>query len=269
MENENWTYFQWNQEAGYPVYVRCDLTQFGAEMLTLLAQMRFTEIEPTKLQEVQQHLDSNPYGRVLSIKQAGQNVAKQIDQVAESDRYGAESIVPKEGYNVYRYRGVGLLVYAFSHMEWELGCFNSFGKAEDRIIYHSIMNRFLSWALAPLGVIGFWGVPVDEGMVVLRQKESRGETVYLDVKKRKLLSLDGVSEMKPRFKILRLDPNLNGRNIKMSSEELLCFLSVQSTYFDYRGLSVPVRQLICTLAVSTEGLVHPQESFKPRTDLSL
>ena len=55
----------------------------------------------------------------------------------------------------------------------------------------------------------------------------------------------------------------------MTNEELLSFMSAHSSYLDYQGLSVPVRQMIQTLAKMTEGLVHPEESFRPRTDLSL
>jgi hypothetical protein len=55
----------------------------------------------------------------------------------------------------------------------------------------------------------------------------------------------------------------------MKNEELLSFLSAHCSYMDYSGLSVPVRQMIQTLARMTEGLIHPEESFRPKTDLSL
>ena len=99
--------------------------------------------------------------------------------------------------------------------------------------------------------------------------ESKGEAVFIDVKALQMLSIDGVKKLRPHFKILRLDSTLHGRNIKMSTEELLSFLSSHCTYLDSSGLSVPVRQVIQTLSKMTEGLVHPEESFRPRTDLSL
>jgi hypothetical protein len=84
-----------------------------------------------------------------------------------------------------------------------------------------------------------------------------------------MISCDGVKKLRPHFKILRLDPSLRGRNIRMTSEELLSFLSSHCSYLDSAGLSIPVRQMIQALSKMTEGLIHPQESFRPRTDLSL
>jgi hypothetical protein len=118
-------------------------------------------------------------------------------------------------------------------------------------------------------LVGFWGVSVDDGMVAQRPIDSRGEVVFIDVVGLRMISFEGVKKLRPHFKILRLDPTLKGRNIKMTSEELLSFLSAHCSYMDTSGLSVPVRQMIQALSKMTEGLLHPQESFRPRTDLSL
>ena len=106
-------------------------------------------------------------------------------------------------------------------------------------------------------------------MVVQRYSESKGEAVFIDVKNERVITQDGVKKLTTRYKMLRLDPTLKNRNIKMTSEELLSFLTSHCTYFDTNGLTVPVRQMIQVVTRSTEGLYHPEESFKPRTDLSL
>ncbi|MBY0412819.1 MAG: hypothetical protein K2Q18_01575, partial [Bdellovibrionales bacterium] len=155
---------------------------------------------------------------------------------------------------------------------WQLGCFSDFGtnkEATIKLAARTVIHRFLSWALAQHGILGLWGVTVDEGMVLQRVTESKGEAVFIDVVGNKILSLDGIKKLGPRFKVLRLDPTLHGRNIRMSKEELVSFISAHASYLDYAGLSVPVRQMIQELTKMTEGLVHPEESFRPRTDLSL
>jgi hypothetical protein len=162
-----------------------------------------------------------------------------------------------------------LMVYSFGVKEWKLGCYKDFGSNQVLLASRMTINRFLTWALIPHGIIGLWGVSVDDGLVAQRASDSKGEVVFFDIKGLRLLAIDGVKKIKPNFKILRLDPTLKGRNIKMSSEELISFLSTHCSYLDSSGLSIPVRQMLQTLSKMTEGLIHPQESFRPRTDLSL
>ena len=206
---------------------------------------------------------------MLHIGEASPIVAKQIQSTMESDRYGSESIIPKEGYRVYRYKDLALMVYSFTAKEWQLGCYRDFGAPTLIIPSRVILNRFLSWALVSQGIVGFWGVGIDDGIVAQRPADSKGEAVFVDVVGFRLLTIDGVKKLRSHFKILRLDPTLKGKNVRMSNEELLSFLSTHCAYLDSAGLSVPVRQLIQALSKMSDGLLHPQESFRPRTDLSL
>ncbi len=259
-------YYQFHKSADLPIFVSCDPAIFDATLLNFLSGMKFDEVEFSCVEE---GLKSNQHARILEIEEATNIVAKRIDEASDTDSYGLERVTPSSGYRVYRYKGVGMLIYSYKHKEWRLGCFNDFGAAENVVAYKSVINRFLSWSLASLGLVGFWGVIVDEGVVVMRQGSSRGEAVFIDIMKRRIFSEDGIKKMRSRFQIMKLDSSLHGRNIKMSGEELLSFLSNHCTYFDYDSLSVPVRQLIQSLAKTVVGVLHPQESFKPRTDLSL
>lgn len=269
METIKWTYFQYFKMFNFPVYVRCDLNNFNPDMTKFLLGLQFSEIEEKEVEAVEEVLRTHPHARLLTIQEASPRVARQIDSVIESDRFGAESIVPKPGYKVYRYKETALMVYSTASQNWEMGCFYDFGSQEIENICRAVMTRYLSWALAPLGLVGFWGVPVDEGAVVMRQWEVGSEAIFFDVRKRLFLSIEGNRRVGPRFKILKLDPTLKNRNIRMTSEELLSFLSLHCSFFDFEGLSTPVRQLIQSLTQQVEGMVHPKESFKPRTDLSL
>lgn len=269
MSESNWTYFQYQKEQDLPVFIRAELSEFDASLSPFLLQMGFSEIDNQESQSLESSLDSRFSGNLLTLRIASPSVSRQINQVAEGDRYGAECITPKEGYKVYRFKSKALLVYSFGVTQWEMGCLSNFGEESSFNDYRCIVNRYLSWALVSEGIVGFWGVPVEEGMVVLRQKESLSEAVFIDVRENRIFSIDGVMPLKQNFTILRLDSVLKDKNVPMSKEELISFLTVNSTFFDYQGLNVPIRQAIQSLAKIAVGVVHPRESFKPRTDLSL
>ena len=244
MSGSKMTYFQYQKEEGLPVFIKVDLADFDLALLNFLIQMRFEELSEMEANELEAQLTPDFTGNILSLSLASPSVARQINQVGESDRYGAECITPKDGYKVYRYKGKALLVYSFGVGFWEMGCHSDFGSEEDSVTCRGIINRYLSWALVSQGIVGFWGVPVEEGLVVLKKGEAQGEAVFVDVRNRKLYSIDGSRKMKRQFSILRLNSAIKNKNVVMSREELLGFLTVNTTFFDYTGLSVPVRQAI-------------------------
>ena len=263
------TYFQYQKDLGLPIYITAELSSFEPSFQEFLTKMKFIKLSDKEEKEALGVIGNNNLARVLNVSEATPVLAKQIQSSMESDRYGAESIIPKQGYRVYRHKDVGLMVYSYAAREWSFGCYKNFGSASVLVSSRIIMNRFLSWALAPHGIIGVWGVTVDDAIVAQKPIESKGEAVFINVKALQMISIDGVKKLRPHFKILRLDSTLHGRNIKMTTEELLSFLSSHCTYLDSAGLSVPVRQVIQALSKMTEGLIHPEESFRPRTDLSL
>lgn len=263
------TYFQFHKELNIPIYIAVDLTGFDPSFAEFLSKVKFSKLADKEEAAALEQIKKDNKAKVLHLIEATPIVAKQIQNTMESDRYGLESIIPKDGYRVYRYKDVGLLVYSFTAKEWQLGCYKDFGSSANSIASRMIINRFLSWALVAHGIIGLWGVVVEDGMVAQRPIDSNGEAVFIDVIGLRMISMDGIKKLRPHFKILRLDPTLKGRNIKMGSEELLSFLSAHCAYLDSSGLSVPVRQIVHTLSKMTEGLIHPEESFRPRTDLSL
>ena len=263
------TYFQYQKDLNLPVYLTADLGLFESSFGEFMERMKFHKLIDKDEVVAIDVIKKNKNARVLHISEASPIVAKQIQRSMESDRFGAESVIPKEGYRVYRHKDVGLMVYSFGVKEWQLGCYKDFGSTKFSYSSKMVINRYLSWALVPSGLIGLWGVTVDDGIVAQKSMDSAGEAVFVDVIGQRMISCDGVKKLRPHFKILRLDPSLRGRNIRMTSEELLSFLSSHCSYLDSAGLSIPVRQMIQALSKMTEGLIHPQESFRPRTDLSL
>lgn len=263
-------YFQFSKALDLPVYIKVDFSIFDKKLISLLKELQFEELPQTEHNKILDSLRKRPHARLLILEEATAVVARQIDSALENDRFGAESITPKEGYRVYRYKGQALLVYSFASSVWQLGCYSNFGAdSKDFGEARTVINRYLSWCLAPLGIVGFWGMPVDEGMVILRNSDARGEAIFLDIVKQNMITQDGIKKIKGRFSILKLDSTLKGRNIRMTSEELMASLTSHTSFFDYSGLSLPVRQTIREISKVAQGLVHPRENFKPRTDLSL
>ena len=263
------TYFQYLKEQDIPIFIRVNLSLFEGQVLPFLIEHQFSELSQSEVEEIFINGETPQNGRVLTLCVASQNVSRHIQLLKPTDKYGFESIIPKKGYRVYRYFNVGMMVYSFSAREWDFGCYANFGESENIIAYRSVLNRYLSWSLASLGIIGFWGVPVDEGIVVLSQAQSQGEVVFVDVYNNRLISVDGIRNIQAGICVLRLSTAISGKNVEMKQEELLSFLYQYSSYLDYQGLPIIARQLIQTVSRNSYGLIHPKESFKPRTDLSL
>lgn len=269
MSEAKYSYFQYQKSENLQVFIKVDVDEFDSALGGFLKAMRFDELGPDELASLEKRAGDEFTGNILTMRLAGSTVARQINQVNESDRYGLECITAKAGYKVYRFKDKALLVYSLGVGHWEMGCHYDFGHEKGLADYRSIINRYLSWALVSEGVVGFWGIPVEEGIVVLKNRESEGEAVFVNIREHKVYSADGCSSMKTRFSILRLDPTLKNKNLKMSKEELLGFLTVNTTFFDYQGLTVSIRQAVRSLAKVADGLVYSKESFKPRTDLFL
>ncbi len=269
IEESDYLWFQFRKELKLPIFIRIKAANFDQATLDFLASQHFSKVLDAEQKEAVKLIAEKKEARVLTINEANLAVARQITNVLESDRFGMESIVHGGGYRVYRYKGEGLMVYSFQSKEWQLGVFKTFGDKSSEVSSKIMINRFLSFALQSLGIVGFWGVPIEGGVVVQKYKDSRGEAVFVDLANERILTLDGVKKIRSQFKVLRLDPTLKNKNIRMTGEELLSFLSAHCSYFDTQGLTVPVRQMIQEVSRVGEGLIHPEESFKPRTDLSL
>lgn len=263
------TIYQYFKDLDVPVFVKLDSAEFSTEFVITLEKMGFVKLTTEEAQQVEEVMVDNLHSRLLHISQASPSVLRQIEMVVESDRFGKESLIPKTGYKVYRYKGEALLVFSMAAREWQMGVDTDFGSGHDSQATKTVLNRFLSWALAPLGILGFWGVPVDEGAVLLKQGVSQGEVVYFDVLRSKILCEDGQRALSPKTWIIKLDNKLKDRNVPIGQEDFYSALSLHCSFFEYEKYPVHVRQLIRTVCQKTSGMYYPVENFKPRTDLSI
>jgi hypothetical protein len=260
--NSEVTYYQYQKGLDYPVFVRCEDKDFEHSFSGILSSFGFTKLTAEELKTVSFEQSQT---KVLKIEKANLRVSKQIDQGHSLDQYGPENITQLGSYDVYKYKGVGMLIFGDGNYFWELGVKSNVEKYTNEI--KTMMVRYLSWALAPKGIVSFWGVPVDEGIVVMKPKEANFESIFIDVKAGVYITQDGVKDMPAGMQILRLDESLKERVKGMSKEELVSFLSTNNCFFSYKGLDFKVREAIYELVSMVDGYVYPVENFQPRNDL--
>ncbi len=277
-EKAQYHWFQYHKDHRYPIFIKFKMSEHTPVLSDFLEGEKWVRLNEQDLPNVDLELTHNKLARVLTLTEASVLVAKKIEsQFSQSQTWknldkagGDREIIHKEaGHQVYRYKNVALMVYSYLHQHWEMGIMPDFGHKKSLMESRVILSRYVSWSLAPMGVVGFFGVPVDEGIVIQKPHESRGEVVYIDLANKRVLTQDGAKKMFPRFRILRLDATLRNRDVKMTSEELLSFMANNSSFLSVEGLSIPVRQILQNLSKSTEGVIHPLESFKPRMDLKI
>lgn len=251
-------YYQFKKEMGYPVFVRFEDSDIEMKLEGLLTQMGFEKIKSEELKSISFNKHQT---KVLKIQNANFRVSKQIDQSHALDTYGPENLTMLGNYDVYRYKNVGMLIFGAENYFWELGLKNiESSQSEMKVIF----TRFLSWALAPMGIVGFWGVPVDDGVVVMKPKEANFESFFIDVKSMKILSVDGVKDFFPGFQLLRLDSTLKDTTLRMKKEELVSFLTMNTSYFSYQGLDLSLKTAIFEFSAMVDGYIYPIENFQPR-----
>lgn len=262
MSEQNFSYYQFRKELGYQVYLRFDDFDFENQLTETLEVMGFDKVERDKIKD--QSYDMNQT-RVLKISKASPRVSRQIDSTDYVfDKYGPESFSRMGDYDVYRYKGVGMMILGEASLLWELGLKNT----EDVNALRVILTRFLSFALASRGVVGFWGVPIEEGFVVMSPKASNFESIFIDLNQSAILTFDGKKSIETDMQILRLDSTLSNGIKKMKPENLVSFLSMNTTHLSFDGYDIRLKDTVYELAKIAIGFVYPEDNFKPRLDIS-
>ncbi len=258
-------FFQYQKSLNLPIFISFDESVFGATLASFLLAKKWSRINENDAKTIDIMLQEKG-AKMLYFEECSPAVAKIVRSPISSDQQQSggsnESISLKEGIRIYRYHNEATFIYSSSHHEAKLGCFLDYGSKIE--IANHVINRFLSLALSSFGIVGFWGVPVEDGVVVMRPRDCRSEAVFVDFFKKNIISDEGVSRLTGQTRFFRLDPLLKGKNIKMGQEELISFLNHHCVYFDVQGLSISVRQIILQMANSIEGIWHPTDSFRPR-----
>ncbi len=255
-------YFQYRPQLGLPIFIQIVDTVLESNLSHLFEELGFEKCPETVLAK-----EHNPSQlKVLKISMANPMVAKQIGINRDEDKYGHESLTPKAGYYVYRYKGVGLMVFSEDKPLWELGLCNYFHKSDFYFQLRVLFHRFLFYVFAPYNILGVWGATVEEGVVVMSLEHSKGEAVFIDRTNHQLLTIEGVKPLIHPFGVLKLDDSLTHTSKTMKVDELASTLTHHCTYFSYEGLSYQLKREVLYIAQYSEGVRYPTSKFKPRQE---
>ncbi len=252
------SYFQYQKELDYPVFVRLEDQGFEYKVEGILSSMGFSKLEEEEFKRIE---IINNETRILNLGDASMKAARQIDQAGAFDAYGPESVTEFGSYDVYRYKGVGMTLMGHSSTMWEGAVKNIEANISET---KALITRYLSHALAPFGVVSFWGVPVDEGFVVMKPKEANFESVFVDIENNCFMTQDGIKDIDFGTQILRLDDSLKGKIRAMKKEELVSFLSTKTCFLSPKGLDFRLKATVFELSSMVEGYIYPAQNFKPR-----
>ncbi len=262
MEKQKVTYFQFQKELDYQVYLRLEGDKLESALTPSLISLGFSEVEEEELKKTAFHKHET---KVLKINEAGVRVAKQIQSFAGPlAAYGPESLSNQGTYQVYRYQNVGIMVFSEASASWEMGLVRP---EHHETEIKTMLVRYVSWALGGQGVVGFWAVPVDEGFVIMRPVEAQFEVVFVDVKKMRLITQSGVKSIGADLNVMRLDETLHNETRGMSRESLLSYMGANTCYFSQMGITPAMRHGLYELTSFARGVIYPTENFRPRKDL--
>jgi hypothetical protein len=262
MNEKKRLYFQYRPELGLPLFVNLEDEQLETALATLFEEMGFEKCSEQSL--TKEH--SPQELKVLKVSMAGPMVAKQIGLSREEDKYGKESLSQRVGYEVYRYKGVGLMVFHEKNPLWELGLLNLFHKEDYLFQLRVIFHRFLSLSLAQYKIFGVWGATVEEGVVLMSQEEANGEAVFIDIHNSRLFTIEGIKTLPMPFQIIKLDKDLKNTSRTLKIEELASQLTYYNTYFSSSGIPYEVKREILFVSQYAEGTLYPLEKYKPREE---
>lgn len=262
MENKKAIYYQYRPELKYQVFLRLEDHDLDNTLSLSFENLGFKKLEEDELKGM---AFDKSQTRVLKISEASPRVASQIRGFGSGlESYGPESLSSHGNYQIYRYNGFGMMVFSENTPSWELGLVNP---GQNREKFEMMLVRFLSWALASRGVVGFWAVPVEEGFVVMKPVESKGEAVFIDMGQMKIITRDGFRPLNSELQVLRLDETLTNESKKMAKEALLSFLTTNSTHFSYHGLNPAMRTSLYEFTSIATGFVYPTVNFRPRANI--
>jgi hypothetical protein len=257
MEPFKWTYFQYRKSYDYPIFIRFKQEELNPKFSHVLNEMGFntlTDIESKKISLHRQHTI------ILTIQEASSRLQHQIAGSDALDKYGPESLSLEMGMPVYTYRKVGVMGLPLSKTLWDLAISPDLSHTDQMVGLRVIFVRYLSQALAGQGVLCYWGTVKDDAIIVMKQVQSYGEAVLIDVNKRVIFSNNGEMRLGSSIKIIRKDQEVRNP-LRMSREDMIGFLSVSTCLLSFNGITHSMQKAIYELSTNTIGSYAISENF--------
>lgn len=257
METAKWTYFKFRKNYDYPIYLRLKQEDLSQKYNHLLQELGFSALSEGDSKKINLQ---RPHTKVLTVQEASPRLQLQMNGSDLLDRYGSESLSLQQGMPVYTFRKVGIMGLPLSRTLWELALHPEISHTDQMVGLRIILTRFLAQALAEQGILSYWGTVKDDTVVVMKQGQSFGEAVLIDVDKRVIFSNGGEMKLGGTLKIIRKDKE--GRSTHMSREDVIGFMSVSTCLLSFSGITPSMKKAIyavsshvlCSYAHTENGL---------------
>jgi hypothetical protein len=246
-------YYQFHKSFGYPVFIRLDADLLEGRLQKVILDLGFFELDEKERKTIPVNKSST---KVLSLKKAPIRVIQQVKTPTSLDQYGQETLQMNGNFQVYTYRNFGMMVFSAASSYWELGLCSELQNTEELTHLRIMLTRFLSWSLGPMGMIGYWGVTTQDGMVIMKQAQSFGESVFVDLDKKLILSGQFTKNFGGDFVIYRAERSVP-QNKMIGKEELISFLTTSTTFLSYSGIPFLMKRNIFDLGANTRGEYSP------------
>lgn len=256
MNNIKWTYYQFRKKHQYPVYVRLHPEVELSKLTQVLAEIGFDLLSEAEIKNISLQKAGV---RLLTIQEASGKVLHQLQSSDTLDQYGFENLSIHSGVSVYTHRKVALLMTPSGKPLWDMALVTSVHTHEQFVGMRVVMTRFLAMALAPFGVISYWGTSKDDGVIIMKQGQASGESVFIDHKKKLIFSFHGESTFHHGLHIHRMDQSKKSGS-PLSREELMSYLSVSTCLMSFTGLNVEMKKSIVDLCLSSSASYYWQDS---------
>jgi hypothetical protein len=251
-----WSYFQFRKSFDYPVYLRFRQDELTPKFSHLFKELGFHELDEKESKKISLE---RPQTRILTVQFASTRLNQQLIGTDLLDKYGPESLSIQLGTPVYTYRKVGMMAMPNRKPLWDLALCSEISQTDQMVGVRIILVRFLTLALAEQGVLSYWGTTRDDKVVVMKQAQSFGESVFIDWNKKVIFSNGGEMKLNSHLKILRKDKDyfIPGH---MSREEIISFLSVSTCLLSFQGITPSMKKSIYELSVLASGSYAVSES---------
>ena len=254
---QRWNYYQYRKLHQYPIFVRVNAADITPKFQHLLGEMGFSLLTDAEVKKISLH---RAHSRVLSVQGASPRIERQIAGSDLLDKYGAESLSYLGGLPVYVYRRVGLLAMPTGRNLWDLAMSAEISQTDHMVGLRVILARFLATALAEMGVLCYWGTVKDGAIILMKQGQSFGESVLIDVERRTVFSQGGEMRIGNNLRLIRRD--LEGpRSSHISREELISFLSVSTCLLSFTGVTSAMSRNIYSLSAFVTATFAPAENL--------
>lgn len=249
METIKWNYFQYRKDYNYPTYVRILQDDLNAKYTHLFNELGFSPVLETDIKKIPLHKSQT---KILTIQNASSRLQQVINGSDLMDKYGMESIAIQGGMPTYTFRKVGMMGLPMGRNLWDLALSSEINHTDQMIGLRVILVRFIASALSDLGLLSYWGTVKNDSIILMKQGQSFGEAVIIDMNKRVIFWNGGEVKLTSSLKIIRKDKEQNSSSL-MSREDLIGFLSVSTCLLSFTGVTPAMKKAIYELSFSSSG----------------